>query len=276
METKANLSAGAVAHYEQGLEASRLEQGRNKLERSRTEGLLRRFLPKPPATIHDVGGGAGAYALWLAGLGYDVNLVDPMPLHVEQARAASDARHEGRLKSQVVGDARSLPFEDASAEAVLLLGPLYHLTDPSARRRALQEAHRVLRPGGVMFAVSINRFVSTLNGLFDGLYADSAFLEMADRDLVDGQHRPPPGKPYFTDAFFHHPHELRDEVVEARFALEALVGVEGPPALLADFDARWDDLKQREWILKVADALESEPTLLGVSTHVMAVGRRTG
>src|SRR5574341_2038107 len=75
--------------YERYDEAGRLGQGYFALEEARTRLLLERHLPPPPAAVLDVGGGAGAYALWLAARGYHVRLIDPVPRHVEQARAAS-------------------------------------------------------------------------------------------------------------------------------------------------------------------------------------------
>jgi SAM-dependent methyltransferase len=211
------------------------------------------------------------YALWLAGQGYNVHLLDAMPLHIEQALQAS--KDLGiLLKDAVVGDARQLPYADSSADAVLLLGPLYHLTEREDRLQALREAYRVLKANGLVFAVSINRFASTFDGLFNEFYGDATLLAISERDLQDGQHRNPEGKDFFTTAFFHHPYELRNEVIEAGFGLEALLGIEGAGWLLQNFDAMWDDPVKREWILDVVRKLESEETLLGVSSHLMAVG----
>src|SRR5207248_4341704 len=104
------------------------------------------------------------YALWLAQKGYAVHLLDVMPVHIEQARAASE-QSATPLASLRVGDARELPFADSSADLVLMLGPLYHLTERDDRIRVLQEARRVLRSGGWMVAAAISRFTSTLDGL---------------------------------------------------------------------------------------------------------------
>src|SRR5204862_445674 len=105
----------------------------------------------------------------------------------------------------------------------LLLGPLYHLTEPSDRLAALREAHRVLRGGGIIFAAAISRFASALDGLVRGFLHDEQFVRIVERDLKDGQHRNPTEHPaYFTTAFFHHPDELRAEVEEAGFRLELL------------------------------------------------------
>jgi ubiquinone/menaquinone biosynthesis C-methylase UbiE len=273
----AELRREIGAYYAAGKEQRRLEQGPFKLERARTEEIVLRHLPPPPAEIVDVGGGAGVYALWLAAAGYTVRLVDPVPLHVEQARAESGKHGEGRLAEVLLGDARRLPQADGSHDAVLMLGPLYHLTDRADRLTALREARRVLRPGGGLFAAAIGRFASLLAGLFEGHLLDPAFAAIVQQDLKDGQHRNPTGGfDYFTTAFFHRPEELRAEVLEAGFAVDAVLGIEGPGWLLSDFDTRWADARKRELILAAARAVETEPALLGVSPHLIAVAHRPG
>jgi ubiquinone/menaquinone biosynthesis C-methylase UbiE len=267
------LGADIHHYYAQGKEHSRLSQGENRLEHLRTQELLTRYLPKPPATIYDIGGGAGVYALWLAGQGYDVHLLDAMPLHIEQALQASK-EIDIVLKDAVVGDARHLPYADSSADAVLLLGPLYHLTEREERLQALREAKRVLKPGGVVLAVAINRFASTLDGLFNEYYGDPDLIKVNDRTLQDGLHLNPEGKSFFTTSFFHHAGELQQELIDAAFDLETLLGIEGVGWLLQNFDAMWDNPVKREWILHVVRRLENEETLLDVSSHLMAIGRK--
>src|SRR5512132_2538719 len=121
--------------YGTGYERERLAEGSSRIEFARTKELLRRFLPSAPATILDVGGGPGVYAAWLSDEGYQVHLVDVVPLHVEQATATA----QGRDPSFTVelGDARSLVQDDSSYDAVLMLGPLYHITEREERVRAL-------------------------------------------------------------------------------------------------------------------------------------------
>jgi SAM-dependent methyltransferase len=206
-----------------------------------------------------------------------VHLLDPVPLHVAQAAAASAQQPDAPLASAAVGDARRLAHADGAADAVLLLGPLYHLTERGDRLRALREARRVLRPGGLVFAAGISRFASLLDGLRHGLLDDAAFRAIVARDLVDGQHRNPTGHPaYFTTAFFHHPDELRAEVGEAGFVVEALVALEGPSGLVPDPDAWWADAARRERLLAAVRAVEREPSLLGLSPHLLAIGRVQG
>jgi ubiquinone/menaquinone biosynthesis C-methylase UbiE len=263
-------------YYERGLEAGRLRADTGVLELARTQELLLRFLPAPPAAVADVGGGAGVYACWLARLGYVVHLVDPVPLHIEQALRASGTQPETRIASIALGDARTLPLSDASVDAVLLLGPLYHLTDRAERVHALREARRVGRPGAVVAAAAISRLASTLDGLRNDYLADATFAAIAERDRHDGQHRNPTGSPaYFTTAFFHAPEELRDEMRDAGLTHVATLAVEGVGWLLGDVMDRLQDSSRRELLMAALRALENEPSALGASAHLLALGRVT-
>ena len=133
------------AYYRKLGETTRLTANqRGRLELLRTQELLRRFLPGPPAVLLDVGGGTGVHAQWLVADGYQVRLIDPVP---EQVAVAAT---QGLIAE--VGDARRLAADDGPVDAVVLLGPLYHLPDAADRARALAEARRVLRPGGVVAA----------------------------------------------------------------------------------------------------------------------------
>jgi ubiquinone/menaquinone biosynthesis C-methylase UbiE len=265
-----------AAFYALGHEAERLGTW-GRLERVRTQQLLERYLPPAPATVLDVGGGPGAYAVWLARRGYAVHLVDPVELHVAQAREAAAREPGAVLAGAEVGDARALPAADASADAVLLLGPLYHLPEAEDRDRALREARRVLRPGGLVVAAAISLFASTIDGIRKAHLADAAFEAIIEEDLRDGRHRNPTGNPgWFTTAFFHRPEQLADEVRSAGFALEALLAVEGVGYFSPEPDAWLDDPVRRERLLRAITRVESEPALLGASPHLLAIGRAPG
>ncbi len=271
------VDAEILAHYEEGVERERLLRGgAGRLEYLRTRELLARYLPLPPATVLDVGGGAGVYALPLAREGYSVHLIDPVPLHVDQAREASALQRDAPLASAEVGDARRLMcYDNNSVDAVLLLGPLYHLTSRDDRLQALREAYRVVRPGGVVAAAAISRFASTYDGLLRGFLDDTRFKDIVVRDVREGQHRNPSGRPeWFTTAYFHLPQELRNEATEAGFSVEALVGIEGPAWVLPELDSWLEDPPRRSTLLDAVRRVEAEPSLLGATAHILVVGRR--
>ena len=275
IDEKPTLDSDIIAHYESIDEAQRLHKPESEIERLRTQELLQRYLPPPPAVILDIGGGAGVYAFWLADRGYQVHLVDGIALHVSQAEEAAEQRGGPPLASISLGDARQLDHPESSFDGVLLLGPLYHLTERSDRIRALREARRVLRPGGMLLAAGINRFASTISALLEDFIADPQFIPIYEQDLRYGQHRNPSlDKRFFTTAFFHYPQELIDEVKEAGFRLETLLAVEGPAYLLKNFEQQWQTPSIQERIMRITHLLESEPTLWGVSPHIMAIGKK--
>ena len=262
-------------YYDSYPEEVRLQQGPYRLEFERTRDILSRVLPPPPAEIVDVGGAAGAYSFPLAAAGYAVNLVDSSARLIEEAQRRNAAA-EHRLTSTAVGDARALPQPDSCADAVLVMGPLYHLPDEEDRIAALREALRVVKPGGTVVVAAISRYASALDGLIRRLTLDPAFKRIRDRDLIDGQHRNDVATTdYFTTAFLHRPEDLVAEMHRAGLTAVSVRGVEGPGWMLQDFDDRWEDEALRQDMLDLARKLECEPSIVGASAHLLAVGRRS-
>lgn len=261
-----------VAHYERRNERDRLYTGSGLLERERTKEVLLRHLPRPPAVVLDIGGGAGVYALWLATAGYEVHLRDLVPSHVDQAVEA--AREAGqKLASVAVEDARNLDLRDGEADVVLMLGPLYHLQEAEDRRRALEEARRVLRDGGLLAAAAISRYAAVLDGLRSRHLENSGYRQVLDVAEKTGRFHPRP-QDCFTQAYFHRPDEFRNEVASAGFEVEDMVGLEGGGFLFDDFAERWSDPARREALLEAARRIERVPELLGLSPHTLLIARR--
>ena len=262
------LDQSMLGYYGQGREHDRLT-ARPSLELIRTQILLERFLPGPPGRVLDVGGGAGVYAGWLAARGYQVDLVDPVPLHVEQAAAV------GGFTARL-GDARALDAPAASYDAVLLLGPLYHLVERGDRVAALAEARRVVRPDGVVVAAAISRYASTFDGFFAGFLDDPDFAPMLRRDLRTGQHRNPDDSPErFTTAYFHDAAGLAAEVLEAGLMLARILPVEGVLHWAPGIRERLLDADQRVLILDVLAAMEEDPGTTNATAHLLAVANRS-
>ncbi len=270
-----NLPPEISAYYQGRAEEHRLRSGAGLLEFLRTQDVLLRFLPPAPAVVLDIGGGPGAYACWLAREGYEVHLVDPVSLHLDQARAASSAQPDHPVASITLGDTGHLARPDESADAALLLGPLYHLTEREDRIRAWSEARRVLRPGGRAIAAAISRFASVLDGIARGFLQDPRFVPIVEGDLRDGLHRNTTGHPeYFTTAFLHRPEELAGEAEDAGFVAEAALAVEGPAWLVRDLEALLRRAEGRAVILRFLRKIEHEPSMLGSSAHILQIARR--
>jgi ubiquinone/menaquinone biosynthesis C-methylase UbiE len=260
-------------HYLRTKEWERLSSYQGKLERLRTQAILGRNLPPAPATIFDVGGAAGVYAFLLAEQGYEVHLIDPVELHLEQARSQSTGSRSA-LASITRGDARHLDVPSRSADAVLLLGPLYHLTESADRLQALREASRILKSQGIVFAAAVCRFASLIDGLSRGFFQDAEFRKIIATDLASGQHRNPTNnRDYFTTAYFHRPEDLAADLRDAGFRDVRIIAVEGPAWSAPFFRETWENPMWRQSLLDFLSQIEEEPSIQGASAHLIAVGR---
>ena len=255
--------AAVRAFYAERDERSRLDAREGWIERERVRALLAPRLPTPPGRVLDVGGGPGAHALWLQGLGHEVRLLDIVASHVAAARDQGiDA---------VVGDARDLGgVPDGSVDVVLLLGPLYHLVAATDRARCLDEARRVVRDDGWVAVTAVTRAGLALHQLRTGADADPDVAAAVARVARHG-HDPLDEDPVFH---CHRADELRRELTTAGFAVERIHGLEGPAWPLLDLDATPSDPVAAR-VLALAEAFDDDPSLAGASAHLLAIAHPT-
>lgn len=245
-------------------EAGRLvtRSAAGRVEHRRTRSLVAGLLA-PGSRVLDVGGATGAHAGWLAADGHQVTLIDPVPEQV--AAAARIGTFDAR-----VGDARDLQVDDASVDAVLLLGPLYHLRSADDRHLALTEAHRVLRPGGTLVAAGISRIAALLDLLL--AHDERPATDVLAALLDEGASPYDPAAGVFPVGHFHDAAELRAEVQSAGFTQVTVTGVEGPASLGMEVLPPDDALVDAGCAL--AEAADAVPMIRDLSGHLLAVGVR--
>ena len=262
-----------LAGYNAGIERGRLHHGLGLIEFARTKEILSEQLPPPPAVVYDIGGAYGEYAYWLAGLGYEVHLFDLAERHIEMAHEFG-AELGLTLAAAEVADARCIDRPDGSADAILLFGPLYHITDRGERLVCLRECDRLLKPGGLLLTANITCFSSTLNyvSMYDqkSVLDDDVMYQTLVRTVETGIHV---GREMGT-AYFHRPAELKAEVEAAGFADVELRGVIGPCWMIRNLDEAWGDAHKRESILRVVRLFEKEESLMGFSTHFLSISKK--
>lgn len=260
--------------YAHAIEKDRLDLDHFKLEGLRTKEIISRYLSNKALTIADVGGGAGFYTFWLHELGHRVSFVDLTPKNVELVETTAKAKGI-TLEHCQVGDAMQLPLADNSFDIVLLLGPLYHLTEHTQRLAALREAKRILKPGGILIAAVISRYASLFDGFRRDLIKDDQFEKILREDLKSGIHRNPTGNlEYFTTAFFHTPAQIRAEVVESGLLLQKLVAIEGAGWLIDNVSVKMTD--QRYWnkVQTILQMTEDNDDLVALSPHIMVIASK--
>jgi ubiquinone/menaquinone biosynthesis C-methylase UbiE len=247
---------------------------RHRMEFRTSLRAMHEFIP-PGSRILDVGGGPGRYSIELARAGHRVTLLDLSSGNIELARHKAGELGVA-LVEFVHGNAIDLSrFEDSAFDAVLLMGPLYHLTEASERDRAIEEALRVLAPGGLLFASFITRYAVYVDllkrdpGLI-GNYADAY-----ERLMRTGIHVPTEQNPGFTDTHFAHPVEI--EPLMSKYPLTALrlAVAEGLIAPVESVVNALPDSLFEAWV-DVCYRLGTDPVTWGAGEHMLYVGRKAG
>ena len=164
-------------HYNKHPEDLRLQRRHGIVEFETTMHYLRRYL-QPGDMILDIGAGTGRYTSALMAEGYRVKAVELVRRNIEvfmKREPAADV---------VQGDARNMPFiATATADVTLLLGPLYHLMGDEEKVKALAEAKRITKPGGLIFVAYLMNEYSILSYCFD----EDRICDLMDRGVVDEQ-----------------------------------------------------------------------------------------
>ena len=255
---------------------SQAEREWERMERHRMEfGIslrtLLKHLPPAPARIADIGGGPGRYAIELARRGYRITLADLSPGNVALARVK--AKQAG-LDLEDFRQANALDlseFEAAGYDAVLLMGPLYHLLESGQRLQAVREARRLLRPGGVLAASFITRYAPFREAALNDpgwVFEDFSY---ALRLLRTGIHDKQAG---FTRAHFAHVSEVQPLMAEAGLEQIVLVGCEG---FCAELEGAANGLQGAQWEqwLDLNEETANDPAALAMADHLLYLGRKT-
>lgn len=271
MTEKPNLAVEQF--YDSCAEREWLRMERHKMEFALNTRALREYLPAR-AAILDVGGGPGRYSIHLAQQGHEVTLLDLSAANVELGRRKA-AEFGVSLRDCVHGDALDLSrFADQSFDAVLLMGPLYHLLEEADRARAVNEALRVLRPGGLLFAAFITRNAFLIDLLRAAPEELSNYTpQLLDHLLTHGTNVVTDQNPGFTNAYFVDPTEVAPWL--AGFGLTRLRVMASDP-IVQPVEERINALSGRDfqcWA-DVCYRISVDQTVWGTAEHLMYIGRK--
>ena len=277
-----SIDRSVPAYYDAGRELYRLRTGIGRIEFERTKEILLDTLPKPPAVIFDIGGAYGEYSWWLASLGYEVHLFDLFEKNIEMSELLRPEYSGCELKAAEVCDARSVPRNDESADVILLMGPLYHITDSEERAKALKECYRLLKKGGKIYSAALTPFSCLLHNITvyspfeEGGHRwleDEGFIHMIERELDDGCHVNPNNEVYsgIASAHFHSAKELREELGSGGFGDTRVHGIMGGAWLVHDLDAVWENETTRKALMNTVRLLDEHEEIIGLSGHLLAV-----
>ena len=198
-------------------------------------------------------------------VGISAKLLELAAAKAEEAGVAIGGLH--------LGSATDLSrFPADSRDAVLCMGPMYHLIEPADRDLALRECLRILRPGGLVFVA----FVSVLGRVFDLVrnYPEN-LLDNVPRiaDLVNGPSIASSDEARFTDAYFVQPEDVAPLMQTYPVEQLALLGVEGLTAQSEAVITGVNRSVTHAWI-ELAIRTAASPAALYGSDHLLFVGRK--
>lgn len=260
-----------AAHYDAGVDDEDARLERHQLEYDLTWRYLTRYLP-PAGAILEIGAATGRYTLALCRRGYSVTAVDLSAALLErcQRRLASEELN-GRAQF-VVADARDLRGVLSRAfDAVLLMGPLYHLVFAEDRREAVRQAADRLRSGGLLFSAHLSR----AGVLGDFMKRMPDWIERGDdvRSLLDRGTRPDDTPRGGFRGYFARVSEIKPLHEALGIRTVVLAGVE--PAISAD-DESYNTLpspRREQWLDLLFD-VSADETTVGASRHLLYIGRK--
>lgn len=267
------VSAEIHQHYSTRWdESARLSSTlKGQLESARLYEFLARWLPPEPCRIADIGGGPGVHARWLQQQGHNVDLLDPVVDHIKKARDSGI--------SAELGDARNLPWPNETFDAALMAGPLYHLPDAADRRLAIREAARVVRPGGIVVAIAINRAANLIGSTLANTLVRRLHVveKIVDTGYSEDNER-------MAHCYYHKESQLRSEIADAGLRPVKIYGLTGPGGwLTVMIDAHFKDqpytgnLAEHDPLstaLECCRLADRMPELVASSSLFLAIGRK--
>lgn len=279
------IDTAVLAGYNAGIERNRLKTGIGLIEFERTKEILLDKLPKPPAVIYDIGGAYGEYSWWLSSLGYEVHLFDLSETNIRMSVELADEYPNICLKSAEICDARSIPRPDKSADAILLMGPLYSITEYEERILAIKESCRLLKDDGILFSAALTPYSVLIPRI--AMYHegdtkkrteldDPAVLSIIERALIDGCWNNPERKIAngLGSSHLHTAKALKEELLCGGFITSTVHGVMGGAWLAPNLNELLEHKETKNVLMKTVRMLDTHEEIIGLSGHLLAVSRK--
>lgn len=255
-------------YYQSYDEEGRLD--RNQLEFEITWKYLKEYLPTS-GKILELGAATGKYTEGLSRLGYAVHAVDLSSNLIEQAKSRLSKIPDHKVTFEV-RDARDLShIPSESFDAVLVMGPLYHLVEKADRLHLLKECRRVLKPKGLFLSAHITRlgvFGHMMNKYPNWIHQQEEIEAILKAGFDSKTNRTGNFRGYFVNV-----EEVAPEIESVGFKTKSLGALEPAIGPADEYFNKLQGEERTKWV-DLLYSLSTDPTWLGASRHLVYVGHK--
>lgn len=252
-----------VDYYNNYDEEGRLTRKNRMPEYLTTMKYIEKYLT-PNARIIEIGAGTGRYSIALADMGYDVTAVELVPHNIELMKKKVKPEHNIKIYE---GNACDLSFIDSSVyDIVLLLGPMYHLFNNDDKHKAIGEAIRVAKTGGVIYSSYCNNDTCIYK-----MFYKKRILDYLDKGLIDENYHAKEN-PNLVFSLYRKP-DIDNLMKDFKVTRLNFVGVDMLSYLYSN---KLDRLNKREFseYMKFLSAICEREDLVGFSIHMLDIFRK--
>lgn len=237
---------------------------------------IKQYLP-PHGNVLDNGAGPGKYSMELARHGFNVTLSDLTPGLVEMAKVKADelglTKHFKGFHVLNAANLDELPNEEFDAS--LMLGPLYHLQREEDRINAVTELFRVTKKGGIVFVAFQSRMRMTITSLqYPQHWKPNDTMDSINEFRATGifNHA---DKGRFTGAYYFNINDIKPFMESHGFGTVDLIGSSSIGGLISNEQRQfWEEKGESQKLMNLLIELAKDPSVLGISTHLLYIGRR--
>lgn len=254
-----------IKHYEQHNEDKRLTAtSARKIEFLITTYTLDKYISKEHKIL-EVGAGTGVYSFYYADKGNEVIATDLTPRHVEIIKEKLSMRDKKvNLYAEVVDATDLSRYEAGSFDVITCMGPIYHLTEESLRKRCIEECLRVLKKDGILAIAYINKhYILNSVMLRDSKYLNKGFI---DKILNTGVIREDENECFWTDAFFTTPSEMESLINNYNIQIVDHIATDGITPFVRDYVDKMNDDEYSQWVYYLLNSCRDRD-ILGMSNH---------
>lgn len=260
-----------IQYYEAYTEEFRFTKNSSKIEfLTSVKALLPRI--SDLSYILDVGAGTWAYSFYFAERGHRVTAIDLTPRHIEAIRQQLASSPRELELDACLGDATNLTdIASECYDVVLCMGPMYHLVEESQQRKCMEECLRVLKPGGILAVAYINKL--SILPMLVNKEPDFVRESVVHKILHDGTIQTGDADCFWTDAHFATPASISSLITSYGVKEVDHLGTDGVSHTISNTVNALSEEQFQAWLL-YHDATCREPSLLGLSTHGLFIGKK--